>query len=346
MNSHTHELTVFEVVRETADAVSLVFDIPSEIADKFAYSPGQFLTLKVPSEQTGSVARCYSLSSSPHRDKRLSVTVKRTVDGYASNWICDNAKPGAKITVLEPSGTFVPKTLDHDVLLFAGGSGVTPILSIVTSVLVAGTGKVAVVYANRDKDSVIFAQRLQQLSDEFSDRLTVLHWLESESGLPTPEGIAELARPYQDRDLYLCGPAGYSAAVREALAVLGVAPGALRHEEYISLQNNPFDEAPIVIPEPQELGDTAVVEVEFKGETFELSWPKETPLLDVLLAKGIDAPYVCRESACGTCVCTVKEGEVEMRMNESLIDEELEAGIILACQARPLTHRVRVAFDQ
>ncbi len=129
LGSHVLELQVAEVVEETADARSLVFTIPdgSDIpADRLRYSPGQFLTLRVPSEQTGSVARCYSLSSAPTIDKHLTVTVKRTADGYASNWLCDNAHAGMRMHVLAPSGTFVPKNLDADLLLLAAGSAHHP----------------------------------------------------------------------------------------------------------------------------------------------------------------------------------------------------------------------------
>ena len=128
-------------------------------ADRLRYSPGQFLTLRVPSDRTGSVARCYSLCSSPFTGDPMTVTVKRTVDGYASNWLCDNAHAGMKIHVLAPSGTFVPKTLDTDFLLLAAGSGITPMMAICKSALAEGSGKVVLIYANRDENSVIFGWR-------------------------------------------------------------------------------------------------------------------------------------------------------------------------------------------
>jgi len=167
LGSHVLELQVADVVEETSDARSLVFAVPDGVeipADRLRYSPGQFLTLRVPSDRTGSVARCYSLCSSPFTDDQLTVTVKRTVDGYASNWLCDNAHPGMKIHVLAPSGTFVPRTLDQDFLLLAAGSGITPMMSICKSALSEGGGKVVLIYANRDENSVIFAGALRELS--------------------------------------------------------------------------------------------------------------------------------------------------------------------------------------
>src|SRR3954454_12650858 len=187
LGSHVLELQVADVVEETRDARSLVFTVPDGVeiaADRLRYSPGQFLTLRVPSERTGSGARCYSLCSSPFTGDPLTVTVKRTAGGYASNWLCDNAHPGMRIHVLAPSGTFVPKTLDGDFLLLAAGSGITPMLAILKSALSEGGGKVTLCYANRDEKSVSFAAALRDLATKYPDRLTVVHWLESVQGLP------------------------------------------------------------------------------------------------------------------------------------------------------------------
>ena len=147
---------VVEVIAETEDAHSVVLEVPDQAA--FVYKPGQFLTLAVPSDRTGTVARCYSLSSAPHETDLLKITVKRTVEGYGSNWICDNLKQGHEIRVLPPSGIFTPANLDADSLLFAAGSGITPVISLAKSALALGSGKVVLLYANRDEGSVIFAR--------------------------------------------------------------------------------------------------------------------------------------------------------------------------------------------
>ena len=169
LGSHVLELQVADVVAETDDARCLVFKVPDGAqipAQRLAYAPGQFLTLRVPSDRTGSVARCYSLCSSPFTDDALTVTVKRTEGGYASNWLCDHAHPGMKLHVLAPSGTFVPPTLDADFLLVAAGSGITPMMSICKSALIEGGGKVVLLYANRDENSVIFGAALRDLGGE------------------------------------------------------------------------------------------------------------------------------------------------------------------------------------
>src|SRR5580700_5954455 len=152
-----YQVPVAQVIRETAEASSLVLDVPPTLAGTFAYRPGQFITVRVPSDQTGSVARCYSLCSSPQAGDLPAITVKRTAGGYASNWILDHVTAGTVLDLLPPAGTFCPRSLRGDFLLFAAGSGITPIISILKSVLAAGRGRIALVYANRDEHSVIFS---------------------------------------------------------------------------------------------------------------------------------------------------------------------------------------------
>lgn len=354
MNARAHQLKVREVISETADAVSLIFDIPTDLTDRFTYAPGQYLTVRVPSDRSGSVARCYSLSSSPHCDDRPAVTVKRTPGGYGSNWLCDNVSAGDILTVLEPAGNFAPRTWDRDLLLCAAGSGITPVISILKSALVLGRGSVTLFYANRDRESIIFASRLQQLVRRYPRRLTVTHWLESERGLPTARVLALWARPYRSYDVYLCGPAGFASSVEQGLGQLRVSGRAIHKENYRSLADNPFDHHIPVASEPGAVveatpgttADAATVRVDIDGETHTLPWPRSKKLLDVLLDHGIDAPYVCRESACATCVCSVKQGRTRMLMNESLIEEELAQGLTLACQTLPESNELHIAFDQ
>lgn len=346
VGSHVHTLRLARVVAETDDARSLVFDVPAELTAKFGYSPGQFLTLRVPSEQTGSVARSYSLSSSPYTDDKPAVTVKRTVDGYASNWLCDNAEPGMDVDVLQPSGMFVPKDLDHDLLLVAAGSGITPVISILKSALEEGTANVTLLYANRDENSVIFADLLRELTDRYPDRLTVVHWLQTLQGLPSRGMVAAAAAPYADRDAFICGPGPFMNAVEDALQTDLDMPHARVHIEiFQSIEGDPFEE--ITVDEPEEGDtDTATVEATLDGQTYEFDWPRQAKLLDLLLSKGLDAPFSCRQGACSACACMLVEGEVEMLNNEILEPEDLEEGIRLACQSLPVTDSVKITYDE
>jgi 3-ketosteroid 9alpha-monooxygenase subunit B len=345
LGSHVLELQVADVIEETADARSLVFTVPdgAEIpAERLRYAPGQFLTLRVPSDRTGSVARCYSLCSSPFTGDPMTVTVKRTADGYASNWLCDHAHAGMKIHVLQPSGVFVPKTLDTDFLLLAAGSGITPMMAICKSALSEGSGKVVLIYANRDENSVIFGGALRELSAKYPDRLTVVHWLETVQGLPSAAALAGLAAPYVGHDAYICGPGPFMAAAEEALKNSG--NERIHIEVFKSLDSDPF--AAVVIEEDDGDEGPATAIVTLDGERHEVRWPRNAKLLDVLLDKGLDAPFSCREGHCGACAVLKKSGDVEMEINDVLEQSDLDEGLILGCQARPRSDSVEVTYDE
>ena len=345
LGSHVLELQLAEVVEETADARSLVFTVPdgAEIPpERLRYSPGQFLTLRVPSARTGSVARCYSLCSSPFTGDPLTVTVKRTEDGYASNWLCDHAHAGMKIHVLAPSGTFVPKTLNTDFLLLGAGSGITPMMSICKSALTEGSGTVVLIYANQDENSVIFGGALRELAAKYPDRLTVVHWLVSVQGLPSAAALTGLAAPYADHDAYICGPGPFMAAAEEALKTVGAE--RIHIEVFKSLESDPF--AAVVIAEDDSDEGPATAIVTLDGEKHEIAWPRNAKLLDVLLDKGLDAPFSCREGHCGACAVLKKTGDVEMEINDVLEQSDLDEGLILGCQAKPRSDSVEVTYDE
>lgn len=335
--TESYRLRVRELVRETPDACSVVFEPAG-----FDYRPGQFLTLRIPSERCGSVARCYSLSSSPHTDEFPQVTVKRTVEGYGSNWICDTVSAGDELESLAPAGIFTPSSLDEDLLLFAAGSGITPVISIVKSALAAGTGRIVLVYANRDEQSVIFARELAALAARHPARLVVHHWLESVQGLPSAAAFTELARPYKTHEAFVCGPAPYMTAVRSALSTLDVPRGSVHIERFKSLGANPFEQA---APAASTSSRTASVKVTLDGTEHRFDWPAETKLLDLLLERGLDAPYSCREGACSACACRLVSGEVKMLNNDVLEEEDLEDGIRLACQSLPVTDEVEISYE-
>jgi 3-ketosteroid 9alpha-monooxygenase subunit B len=338
-----YQVTVAEVIRETSDASSFVLDVPPSLAAAFAYRPGQFVTVRVPSDLTGtgSVARCYSLCSSPHAQEPPAITVKRTAGGHASNWFLDNVTAGTVLDLLPPAGTFCPVSLDGDFLLFAAGSGITPVISVLKSVLAAGRGRIALVYANRDEDSVIFAAELRRLTALAGGRLVVLHWLDSVQGIPAADGVAALVRPYAGWEPYACGPDPYLTVVRAALGQFGVPAKRVRAERFLSLADNPFEQTPADVSSS---GQAATLSVELDGTATELRWPPGTRMLDVLIDAGLAAPYSCRQGICGACACRLTAGEVEMVHNEVLEAADLADGYVLACQAVPLTPAVRVTY--
>jgi 3-ketosteroid 9alpha-monooxygenase subunit B len=337
-------LTVSRVIEETSDARSLIFDVPDELREQFAYKPGQFLTLRIPSLQTGWVARCYSLASSPQCDDDLKVTVKRTAAGYGSNWLCDNVIAGDRIEVLRPSGTFTPSHLDHDFLLWAAGSGVTPVISILKSALTVGSGHIALIYANRTELSVIFATELRELTRNHSHRLTVIHWLESVQGLPDVGQFAGLARRFGTRESFICGPAPFMDVVHSALAATGAPDGRVHTELFTSLTGDPFEGRVEDVEVAADDSDAADVEVELDGAVHSLRWPRARTLLDTMLSAGIDVPYSCREGQCGSCVATVVDGQVRMDKSDILEPEDIAEGLVLTCQARPGSAVARIQF--
>jgi 3-ketosteroid 9alpha-monooxygenase subunit B len=335
-------LTVTAVIDESHDAKSLVFTIPDEHRARFDYRPGQFLTLRIPSTQTGSVARCYSLASSPHTDAAPKVTIKRTDAGYGSNWLCDNAAVGATIEALPPAGLFTPDDLDADFLLWAAGSGVTPVMSILKSVLTGGDGRVVLCYANRDERSVIFAAELRELAAHHAGRLTVLHWLESIQGLPTRAQLSGFARMFTGYQSFICGPGPFMAVVQEALTEAGTPRENIHLEVFQSLTGDPFVDGPVE-DLPQD-GAAAEVAVTLDGTVHNLRWPQGRNLVDVMLAAGLEAPYSCRDGNCGSCAATLVEGEVDRGDADILEAEDIADGLFLACQACPLSDRVLVEF--
>ncbi|MFF5289989.1 ferredoxin--NADP reductase [Paractinoplanes globisporus] len=319
-----HRLRVAEVIAETPDAHSLVLTVPPGLTEEFTYRPGQYLTVKV-----GDVARCYSLSSSPHTDTDLKITVKRVRDGHASNWICDHVRPGATLDLLPPAGEFTPASLDDDLLLLAGGSGITPVMGIIKSVLAHGRGRLALVYANRDEHSVIFAAELAALQRAHPGRLTVTHWLDSERGAPDEAGLATILSQDTDKEAYVCGPEPFVVMSRKALRKAGVPEERVRVERF-------------EIDQVETRNATAVVEID--GQTHRLPWPAGQRLLDVIIAAGLNPPFSCRQGHCGSCALRLLSGEVDLVHNEVLEQEDFDEGYILACQAVARSETVSVTY--
>ncbi len=336
-----HSLRVRAVIEATADAKSLVFEIPPELAETFRYRPGQFLTLRIPRDGRH-LLRCYSLASSPLSDEPPRVTVKRVAQGRVSNWICDRIAAGDRIEVKPPAGHFTPRSLDGDFLLFGGGSGITPLCSIIRSALIRGRGRLCLIYANRDEHSVIFRDELKALASANPTRLNVIHWLDSVQGVPSVAQLAELARAWRAADCFICGPELFMDAAVEALRGLEIEPSRIHVERFVSL---PDEED--VSSAPIESGATTAdirLEVELDGQHHELSCAGNEPLLDAMLRAGLNAPHSCRQGACGSCMCTLVEGEVHLRHNQVLDKNDLAQRWILACQAIADTPHVRVRF--
>jgi 3-ketosteroid 9alpha-monooxygenase subunit B len=248
---------------------------------------------------------------------------------------------GDRLEVLPPSGGFTPTEFDRDFLLWAGGSGITPVISILKSALTAGSGQVVLLYANRDERSVIFGDELRDLAAAYPQRLSVVHWLESVQGLPSGEQLAAFAARHGGYASYICGPGPFMATVHDALSAAGVPRKHVHAEVFSSLSGDPFV-APD--PAPDDAVDGATAEVSLDGQRHTVRWPRNRSLVDAMLAANIDVPYSCQEGRCGSCACTVVAGRVDMPQSDILQADDVQAGLVLGCQARPVTDEITIEF--
>ena len=349
-NDHRHHaLRVRAVIDETHDAKSLVFEVTPGLASVFDYRPGQFVTLRLP-VQGRHVPRCYSMSSAPALDDGLRVTVKRVTDGRGSNWICDRIKVGDSIEVLPPSGVFTPHSLAGDFLLLAGGSGITPVFSILRSALMRGSGRIALLYANRDERSVIFRDELKALAAAHPTRLQVIHWLDSVQGVPSVAQLAELARPFRQGQAFICGPGPYMDAAVAALQAIEMAPEQIHVERFASLPDEEDVAALNAAAAAAVPADGGVAEAELEitldGGVHTVTCGGNETLLEAALRAGLNAPYSCEAGMCASCMCQVIEGKVHLRHNEVLDKKDLAKAWTLGCQAIPMSPRVCIKFPE
>ncbi|MBS0506794.1 MAG: ferredoxin--NADP reductase [Proteobacteria bacterium] len=344
--SRYHPLKVQAVVDETADTKSLVFDVPPELAQAFRYKSGQFLTLRLPVGGRH-LPRCYSMSSSPAVDDAPRVTIKRVQDGRGSNWVCDRVRVGDQIEVMAPAGVFTPRSYDGDFLLLAGGSGITPVFSILRSALHGGSGRITLLYANRDERSVIFKNELKDLAAAYPTRLSVIHWLDSVQGTPSVAQLAELARHCGHAQAFICGPGLFMDAAVAALQAIEMPQESIHVERFASLPDEEAAAENAATQEPvPDAVDEAQVELRLDGQTYQLTCSCTETLLEAALRAGINAPYSCQAGMCASCMCQVKEGSVHLRHNEALDKKDLAKAWTLACQAVPTSKHLRIQFPE
>lgn len=348
--SRYHRLRVQAVIDETADTRSVVLDIPPELATVFRYRPGQFLTLRLPVAGRY-LPRCYSMSSAPSLDAAPRVTVKRVRDGRGSNWVCDHVRVGDTIEVAPPAGVFTPRHLAGDFLLFAGGSGITPVFSILREALQQDQSRITLIYANRDERSVIFRDALNALAKDHPERLQIIHWLDSVQGIPRATSLTELVRHRPVSQAFICGPGAFMDAAVAALQALGLADDDVHVERFVSLPEEdavPLAETgPNAAPPPADvLTQDAEVHLRLDGQEHRLHCGSHETLLEAAMRAGLAAPYSCQAGLCAACMCQVKEGSVHLRHNEALDSKDLAKSWTLACQAVPTSPTLRIQFPE
>jgi len=340
-----HDLAVEKVIEETADARSVVFRIPADVADTFRYKAGQFLTVKVPYDGKDLV-RCYSLASSPDCESEHKVTIKRVVDGRISNWINDSLSAGDVMKVLPPGGLFTLRDGTHPVVLFAGGSGITPVISIIKTALETTGRALKLVYANRDRGSIIFEEELQKLAAREPARLEVVHSLDDVDGFLDVERVTREVTGFEDAEFYVCGPGVFMDVVEEALEALGT-PGERIHIERFVSPPDPDAAAAAHAEEAAEIaGDVApeTINVQLDGETHDVAYERGQTVLVSCQKAGLEPPFSCTDGFCGCCMAQLTAGEVRMINNDFLSDKEVKDGWVLTCQSVPLTRACGVKY--
>lgn len=333
-----HELEVSKLIRETDDAISVVFTIPPSLADAYEYSPGQFVTLKLDLEGD-TLYRSYSMSSAPSLDDDLRVTVKRVEGGIVSNWINDRLAEGDTLEVSLPTGSFVLTEGHRDVVAFAGGSGITPVYSILRTVLADTDRKVRLLFANADRDAAIFGGELDDLAAQHPGRFELRHHEDAASGFLDAAAAADFARGIE-AEVYVCGPGGYMDVVTEGLEKASVDP-ELVHIERFTPPSDSHDDGAAAVAEPA--GDISVT-ITHRGRTETVAQRGNATILQSARWAGLQAPSTCEAGHCATCMAEVIDGDAEMTVNDALSPDEVAEGLVLTCQAVPQSD-IRVNYD-
>ncbi|MFN2559872.1 MAG: 1,2-phenylacetyl-CoA epoxidase subunit PaaE [Jatrophihabitans sp.] len=342
-----HELTVARVESMTVDSAAVTFDVPEHLRATFTFAPGQSLTVR-----RGEERRSYSICAPVGRPPRIGV--REVTGGAVSGWLVHDVRPGDVLDVQPPSGTFTPQLgTAEDHVLIAAGSGITPMISIAGSLLAESPdATVTLVYGNRRSDSVMFADDVADLKDAYPQRMRLIHVLSREpqevelfNGRLDAGRLGTLLPAIVDvagvDQWWLCGPFGMVTDAIEVLTALGVERGRI-HRELFYVEDVPpavvrHDDAP--------LGAGSEATVVLDGRTTTLTVPAGMPILDAAQRVRPDLPFACKGGVCGTCRARVTAGEVTMRRNYALEDDEVAAGFVLTCQALPTTDAVTVDYD-
>ena len=342
-------LKVDAVERLTPSSVSVSFEVPENLKDTFAFTAGQYITLKQEIEGA-EVRRAYSISCAP-KSGQITVGIKKVKDGTFSVYANEVLKKGDFLDVMPPEGRFVfePSPLSVSIAAFAAGSGITPIMSIAESVLASNSAnKFVLVFGNQSPDEVMYAQQIQELQDEYTDRFFILHTFSRQPGAADALfGRIEnstvnliLKNKFKDTSFdqfYLCGPEEMIQTVKTSLLNNHIAEEKILFELFTTTDT--ADDL------AENLDGKTSVKVLLDDETFELAMEKKELVLDAVLKNNIDAPYSCQGGVCSSCIARVTEGKAEMVKNQILTDGEVAEGLILTCQAHPLTPTLKIDYD-
>lgn len=359
-----HQLTISKIQQETSDTVSLSFQVPNDKQSDFQYFPGQYLTLKF-DINGNEERRAYSMSSSPLNED-LTVTVKRVKNGKVSNHIQDNLKEGDQVEVLAPEGRFLAKINEEHrktYYLFGAGSGITPLMSILKTVLEGEPqSSVFLFYGNRKEEDIIFRKELDILQQRYKGQILVEYilsqpkqekaggisgflgrkktlWTGRTGRLDKKQAASLLEKHparYTDTEYFMCGPGGMNDAIESLLNERGIDKKRINREVFTTSDSDKKDVNAVA-------GASATIKI--GGKVHEINIPEGKTVLDTLLDLKIEAPYSCSSGSCSTCIAKVSKGTVEMEVCYALDEEEVEEGFILTCQAKPTSPEIELDFN-
>lgn len=345
-----------EYIHKTGvDAIRIGISQP--LIDRIAYNAGQYLTLKVNIEGQDHF-RSYSLSSAPRLDSHLEIAVKRLRGGLVSNYLHDHLKVGDTIECMRPAGRFFVEAatqMREHIILIGGGSGITPLFSILRSVLFHSPySQVSLLYQNRSLRDIMFKAELDELSSKFSDRLHLKHFLSQPATESLPDDMrkerlnAHLVKDWCDKRVsanslparfFLCGPLGMMRAAKEGLQAAGIKDAAIHQEKFVA------DEE-ITARQQSWAGPTRTVQITLGEKIYTVKVSPGSTILEAGIQQGLSLPYSCKRGICSSCMSRLEAGLVEMDNPESLLEFEIEQGRVLLCQAHPLGDdvQIRVGF--
>lgn len=355
-----HNLKVQDITHETPDCVSVAFDIPADLEKEYKFLPGQYLTLEADIDGE-KVRRSYSLCSSPV-DGELRVAIKAVELGKFSTWANEKLTVGTEMRVMTPDGNFFVKTNPQQkkhYVGFAAGSGITPIYSILKSVLELEPGSTfKLFYGNQTSKTVIFRDKIDALKNKYMNRLEVHHVLSREDqGSDYLKGRIDASKcqsfaerffdPSEIEGYFLCGPEGMINDVSETLQKLGAKKETIHFELFTSPAQSLAGKTKVTAKADDTKGVESAITVVLDGDETHFGLKKAGfSILDAALDAGADVPYACKGAVCCTCRAKVLEGSIEMDMNYALEDDEVEDGYVLTCQSHPTSEKVVISFDE
>ena len=358
MSTAFHALTIQSIRSETADCISVQLNVPESLQASFRFLPGQYLTFRSGIEGE-EVRRSYSLCSAPH-EHQWTVAIKKIDGGKFSQFAHHQLKKGDRIDVLPPMGKFHPALEPSNkkhYLAIAAGSGITPILSILKSVLhTEPNSQFTLVYGNRDRQSIIFFEELEGWKNKFLGRLQIIHVLSRErtdseinQGRIDADKLIRLGSLIDYKNInecFLCGPEAMISTARTTLAQLGVPDTHIHFELFTTTAQQQKANRPKLTADTS-TGPQSIVTIRVDGRAVDLSIPQngDQTILEAALNQGADLPYACKGGMCCTCKAKLLEGQVKMEVNWGLEEEEVRQGYILTCQAIPTSENLVVDFD-